>query len=134
MKECMKECEIIFANTHCKKTFPDIFAMTLQERMYGDETSYVQSLCWHLSWNHFFKMKSFCNHTFHTLRKVISWYTYFDFAWKNVCRWNLINAISVKWHLRWNKFCKNTLQTIKKAFPAFLSLTLHERMFADETL
>ena len=40
----MKECEISFATTHCKKAFPGIFTLTLQERMYTGETLYLQSL------------------------------------------------------------------------------------------
>ena len=42
----MKECEISFVTTHCthcKKAFPDIFTLTLQERMYTGET-HLQSL------------------------------------------------------------------------------------------
>ena len=136
----MKECEIGFATTHCthcKKAFPNIFTLTLQERMYTGEThlqswemtfemkSVLQShiakspflisllwLCmkeclpmkpyictavfvkWHLTWN------KFCKHTLHTMQKGIFLYPYFGFAWKNVCRWNPISAVYVRWHLR----------------------------------
>ena len=46
--------------------------------------------------------------------------SYFEFAWMNEFQWNLISAVFVRWHLRWNQFCNHTLHTLQKGiYPTF---------------